>query len=141
MYRLLCSVLLVVSCGAVALGIFAFSGDLPRQLLVSCIFVTMWVAMAYGMYEAFFLTIRASDRGLELDRPLCSTRHLPWVEIQKVTYTSLGNWYRFRSVQGWSVRISIYRDGLSSFAGLVTKHIGQSPARFTPIKFYEHTAA
>jgi hypothetical protein len=39
----------------------------------------------------------------------------------------------------WTIRISVYRNGLKSFADLVSSNIGRSPARFTPPKFYVHT--
>jgi hypothetical protein len=48
----------------------------------------------------------------------------------------MGRWYAFRSTDGWSARISVYRDGLQSFAGLVEAHIERTPARRTPLNFY-----
>jgi hypothetical protein len=72
----------------------------------------MWLALSYGVYDAFFVTVKASARGLESVSP---------------------SW-------GWSIRVSIYRDGLESFAALVNSNIGRSPAGRTPKDFYTHTA-
>lgn len=63
-------------------------------------------------------------------------RLLYWEQIDRVTYNAIGSWYRFRSDQGWSIRVSIYRSGLRSLAQLVAAHIKRSPAREVPARFY-----
>ena len=140
-YRVTCLVLFIISCAMVAFGLFAFSGDPPRQLMASAILGPICLAMSYGIYDAFLVSLRASDHGLEIQRLLLGRRVLPWLELRSVSYSTLGNWYRFRSTQGWSIRVSIYRSGLYSFSRLVSRHIGHTPARLTPPGFYDHTAA
>jgi hypothetical protein len=103
-------------------------------------FGLLWIATLYGVYDGFFIRVKASSRGLESVSPLFGLRSLPWEEVKSVSYASHGNWYTFKSGQGWAIRISIYRNGLTSFAKLVSSNIGRSPARFTPPKFYAHTA-
>ena len=116
-----------------------FWGDAPALSISVGIFGAMWLAFLYGTYDAFCVTMKASSRGLESKSPLTGHRVLPWESITRVPYGSTGNWYRFKSEWGWSIRVSIYRNGLRSFSALVSANIGRSPARMTPSSFYAHT--
>lgn len=120
--------------------VVVFYGETGTAAALGLGFGLMWIATLYGVYDAFGVVVKASARGLESLSPLFGARQLPWEDIQSVSYATHGNWYTFRSGQGWAIRISIYRNGLKSFANLVSSNISRSPARFTPPKFYVHTA-
>jgi hypothetical protein len=123
-----------------AFVVVVFSGERGTAIALAIGFGFLWVAALYGLYDAFWVVVKASSRGLESISRLFGARMLPWEDIQSVRYATYGNWYTFRSGQGWAIRISIYRNGLRSFASLVSSNIGRSPARFTPPTFYVHTA-
>ena len=128
-YRIVLMVFVLLT-AAMLVGIgVVFWGDAPAFAIAVGIFGAMWFGFVYGAYDAFCVTMKASSRGLESKSPLTGHRVLPWESITRVTYGSTGNWYRFKSEWGWSIRVSIYRNGLRSFSALVSANIGRSPAR------------
>jgi len=139
-YRIVVLLLALLATGFLIGVVLVFQGDASGLTMAGLIAGTMWLAFMYGLYDAFMVTLKASGRGLESRSPITGLRVLPWESIAGVSYASTGNWYRFKSEWGWSIRVSIYRNGLKSFSALVDKHIGQSPARRTPKDFYRHTA-
>jgi PH (Pleckstrin Homology) domain-containing protein len=138
-YRITVLVLFVLATLMLAGEVVVFQGELTSLATVGAIFGLVWLGVLYGVYDAFFVTVRASPRGLEAKSPLIGHRTLPWERIEAVTYASTGNWYTFKAAEGWAIRISIYRNGLKSFSALVSSNIGRSSARMTPPSFYAHT--
>lgn len=135
-YRIAVIVLTVITT-ALLTGIVMIFHDDPQALVIAVgIFGALWLGMLYGVYDAFFVRLTAAPRGLTMRSWLGGERHLYWERLSKVTYNATANWYRFRSDQGWSVRVSIYRSGLGSFAHLVRHNIQKSPARSVPARFF-----
>jgi hypothetical protein len=135
-YRMAMIFMFLLANGLLALAI-PFWGDLPKFLLVSGIFGVLWAALLYCVYDAFLRSIRVSGEGITRVGVL-TRKVLDWTPIQKVSYSSLGNWYTFRSADGWSIRVSIYRNGLGSLAELAARYLPQSPARSLPPSFSRH---
>lgn len=137
-YRGTVALFFIVATALLVACVPPFLGDPPRLALVGGLFGLLWLGMVYAVYDAFFVTLHASERGLGLRPRLGAARNLPWERIASVDYVALGNWYTFRSADGGRIRISIYRNGLTSLKGLVVAHIGRSPARTMPTSFYSH---
>jgi hypothetical protein len=141
-YRTTVAALFAVSTIALGGAIAVFRNEEPAPLVLTVgIFGLMWLAMLYGAHDAFCVTIKASPRGMESKALFRGNRVLPWEAVQRCTYTTFGNWYTFRSEQGWAIRVSIYRNGLVSFSSMVAANIGRSPARMTPAGFYDRVGA
>jgi hypothetical protein len=139
-YKATVAAVFVVATVMWVFALVVFYGEAGTAFALGIGFGVLWFATLYGVYDAFAVVVRASARGLESESPLFGARQLPWEDIQRVDYATHGNWYTFRSGRGWAIRISIYRNGLKSFANLVAANISRSPAKFTPPKFYMHTA-
>ena len=105
---------------------------------MTAVFGTMWLPMAYTTYDTFLVSMSASSAGLRRRTPLGGERKLPWERLRRVSYSSLANSLRFESLDGWSFRISVCRNGLQSLAGLVSSNIARSSARLAPPNFYGH---
>jgi hypothetical protein len=139
-YRATVAVLFVLA-SAMLLFVLPFWGDLFRVVLAATILGLMWLGMAYAVYDAFLCSVRASAEGLVRRGVFSGVKSLAWSQLSRVSYSTLGNWYTFRSGDGWAIRVSIYRNGLKSFAKIVAANIARSPAQYVPSSFYEHAAA
>ena len=132
-------VLFALGASGMLVGVVAiFKDDTSALAMAGAVLGTLWLAFMYGVYDAFFVTLKASSRGLEANSPIAGLRVLPWESITRMSYASIANWYRFKSEWGWSIRVSIYRNGLKSFSALVAANITRSPAGRTPATFYKH---
>jgi hypothetical protein len=139
-YRVAVAAGFLLATGFLLGGVLAVGEDRQAQVIVGVVFGALWFGMIYGVYDAYGVQLKASPRGIRSKSWLRQEREMYWEQIDRISYASIGNWYTFRSSQGWSVRVSIYRNGLRSFADLVAANVGRSPARLTPRQFYQHTA-
>ncbi len=135
----------VVILGAVATALLAgtvviFHDDPQALVMTVAIFGALWLATFAAVYDAFGVRLTAAPRGVTTRSWFGGERFLPWERLSAVTYNSNMNWYRFRSDQGWSVRVSIFRSGLGTFAQLVRANIQRSPARSVPARFFADMA-
>src|SRR5262245_10904751 len=67
-----------------ALMVIGFWGDPARQLIVGWLFGLLWLAMLVGIWDCFIVTIKVSDRGLEVLTPMRETRSVSWGEIASI---------------------------------------------------------
>ena len=139
-YRATVFILLLIATASLTGFGIVFRGDPVPQVIVLTVFGLLWLGLLYGAYDAFCVDLKTLSRGIESKSPLTGERFLAWECLQSTSYASYGNWYTFKSDQGWAIRVSIYRNGLKSFSALVSANIARSPARFTPSGFYAHTA-
>jgi hypothetical protein len=139
-YRVVLAVFTLLVTGTLGGLVWLFRTDPTALTITGVVLGPLWLGFMYGVYDAFFVTLKASSRGLEKRSPIAKLRVLPWESITSVSYATIANWYRFKSEWGWSIRVSIYRSGLKSFSTLVAAHIRRSPAGRTPKDFYKHTA-
>ena len=139
-YQIVLLLFVLAATGFLIGTVAVFWGDARALAIAGLIVGAMWLAFMYGVYDAFMVTLKASSRGLESRSRLAGLRVLPWESITGVSYGSTANWYRFKSEWGWSIRVSIYRNGLKSFSALVAANIGRSPARSAPAHFYKRAA-
>ena len=57
---------------------------------------------------------------------------LPWSSITRVDYSSTWNWFCFRGADGQKIRVSIYRNGLVTFAEVASRRMAAGPAGGVP---------
>jgi len=135
-YRATMAAFFSIATGFLVLGLVAFWREPRTLLLMTAVFGTMWLAMAYTVYDTFLVLVSASPAGVRVRSPLSGERMLPWERLRRVSYSSLASSFSFESLDGWSVRISLYRNGLLSLAGLLLSNIARSHAQSIPSEFY-----
>ena len=140
-YRLTAAVSVFLSTGFLLVGIILFRGDLARQAVLGGLFSLLWLATLWGAWDALCVQLRASAEGVAVSSLGRTKRVLAWSGIESVRYATFGNWYTFRGSDGPTIRISIYRNGLHSFARLAREPIRGSPVGQLPASFHKHAAA
>ncbi len=113
-----------------SLEIVAFKDDPGPVALVlaSSIFGLILFAALLGLHDAFLVRLSFSDEEIVLESRFAEPRRLPWSAVLSVDHSTIGNWFVFRSAGRPSMRISIYRNGLGTFAEVAERGLAHSPA-------------
>ncbi len=129
-YRVTAVVLALEAAALLALEIVAFKDDpAPAALLVaSSVFGLIALAALYGLYDAFLVRMSFSEEVLVREGPFGDPLRVPWTAVISVEYSTIGNWFVFHSPGRPSVRVSIYRDGLGTFAEVAGQGLARGPA-------------
>ncbi len=129
-YRVAVVILAVEAAALLALEIVAFKDDPGPAALVlaSSIFGLLFLAMLYGLFDAFLVRISFSEEMLVRESPFGRPLSVPWSAVISVEYSTIGNWFVFHSPGRPSVRVSIYRNGLATFAEVAGRGLARSPA-------------
>ncbi len=129
-YRVTVVVLAIVAAALLTLEIVAFKDDPgPAALmLASSIFGLIALAALYGLHDAFLVRLSFSEEEIVLESRFGEPRRLPWSAVLSVEYSTIGNWFVFRSAGRPSIRVSIYRNGLGTFAEVAERGLAHSPA-------------
>ncbi len=123
-------VLAIVAAALLALEVMAFKDDPGPVALVlaSSIFGLILLAALWGLHDAFLVRLSFSEEEIVLESRFGEPRRLPWSAVLSVDYSTIGNWFVFRSAGRPSMRISIYRNGLRTFADVAERGLAHSPA-------------
>jgi hypothetical protein len=103
----------------------------PGLLLVATICGAMWLAGLYAAYDTFLVDLSFGPDGLTRKTIPGHGAYMPWSRITAIEYSTIGNWFTFRSPDCRPIRISIYRNGLGAFAevagvGMKSSTLGHS---------------
>ncbi len=109
----------------------------PARLLVALVFGGLSLAIAYIVFDTFVVRIGCSDAGLTRQIAGRPPVLIPWARIARIDYSYMGNWFTFRTNDGLTVRISIYRDGLGTLDKFAGSALQASPAGRAPHLLYE----
>jgi hypothetical protein len=134
-FRLIIATFAVLSNIMLAFGIFVFRDELRSLIMSSLIFGLFWLGMLYAVYDTFLVRLSFTTEAIFRQGRLGEAVVVPWSLITEASYSSLCNWFTFRAESLPTIRISIYRDGLETFAQYASRGLEGSPAGTTPSLF------
>jgi hypothetical protein len=114
-----------------ALNLMNFSRN-PRVILVPiCLFGFLLLFALAGVKDAS-ARLSFTEEGLYVGRGWMGEEFVPWSAITAITYSNFRNALVFHAPGYRTVRISVYRNGLYTFAkmanhGLVASPLGKAP--------------
>lgn len=121
--------LTVLSTALMSLGLVGGQGDPKAMTIFMLIFGTMWAASIWALHETFFVSIQVSRDGLFRRIRNGRELHIPWISVTSVTYSEAMNWLVFRAKGRGVIRVSIFRNGLTTLASLAEEHLSGEAAR------------
>ncbi len=129
-YRITVVIFAIFAAALLALEIVAFKDDPGPAALVlaSSIFGLIFLAALYAFYDAFLVTLGFSEEMLVRESRFGARVLLPWSAVTSVAYSDVGNWFVFQSPGRPSIRVSIYRNGLGTFAKAAERGLARGPA-------------
>ncbi len=129
-YRITVVILAIEAAALLALEIVAFKDDPGPAALVlaSSIFGLIFLAALYGLYDGFLARIGFSEEMLVRETPFGPPLRVPWTAVISVEYSTVGNWFVFHAPGRPSIRVSIYRNGLGTFADVAGRGLERGPA-------------
>ena len=111
--------------------------DLSMLLPSLGIFGLMWVAAMLGAWEVFLTRVWFGSEGITLERASGARALIPWSAVRGVQYSRLGSWFIFQAPGFPTVRVSIYRSGLRTFAVAADRGLASGPLRHAPHALFE----
>jgi hypothetical protein len=131
---------LLLSAGVLILGVGS-SLDAPGTLvIVGLVFGVMTLSMAWGAYDAFLVRVEFSEEGLFRSVLGETKAAIPWSAVTSVDYSTTWSWFQFRGQGFPTLRVSIYRDGLRTFADHAARWLERSPAGKAPYLLHQKAA-
>ena len=97
----------------------------------------MWITAMLGAWDVFLTKVWFGSDGITLERASGSKALIPWSAVHGVRYSRLGSWFAFRAPGFPTVRVSIYRSGLRTFAVAADRGLAASPLRRAPFALFE----
>lgn len=131
------TVVVVIANAALGLALAAFYRDLSVLLPSLGIFGLMWLAAMLGAWDVFMTRVWFGSEGITLERASGSRALVPWSAVRGVRYSRLGSWFVFRAPGFPTVRVSIYRSGLRSFAIAADRGLAAGPLGHAPYSLFE----
>ncbi len=107
--------------------VIATAGDLTAQLLSGGLGALLWLAVAWGLWDAVMVRILVSPFGLMRKSRLGWSRTIPWNSVSEMSYSKELGIFRFRASHGASIRISAYRNGLATLVKVAKGNLGNAP--------------
>lgn len=140
-YRLLIAALAAFSAGLLAVGAVSSLDDAGTLLIACGVFGTMTLGMAWALYDAFVVRLEFSEEGIFRSVPGRAATAMPWPSVTSVQYSTTWSWFRFRAPGFPTLSVSIYRDGLRTFADVAARGLVRSPAGKAPYLLHQKAAS
>jgi len=131
------SVVVVLANAALGFMLALSLADLSMLLPVLGIFGMMWAAAMLGAWEVFLTRVSFSSEGITLERATGKRALIPWSAVRGVQYSRLGSWFIFQAPGFPTVRVSIYRSGLRTFAIAADRGLASGPLGRAPYALFE----
>jgi len=77
--------------------------------------------VGYGAIE-LFVSHRVGPDGIERRSPWTGSIFARWSEVELITFSGRGEWYKVRTVRG-VIRASVHLDGIGEFERLARRHV------------------
>lgn len=131
------TVVVIVSNAALGFVLAISYRDLSMLLPSLGIFGMMWIAAMLGAWEVFMTRVWFGSEGITLERATGSRALIPWSAIRGIRYSRLGSWFVISAPGFPTVRVSIYRSGLRTFAVAADRGLASGPLRRAPYALFE----
>src|SRR5437867_5582778 len=131
------TIVVILANGAFGFMLALMRDDVAALIPSLGIFGLMWLAAMIGAWDAFLTKISFTSEGIFLERASGSRAFVPWSAVYKVRYSRLGSWFSFRAPGLPTVRVSIYRSGLLTFAESARRGMAENPAGQVPSALFE----
>jgi len=86
----------------------------------------------YCVHDVLLHRISFSEGGIQREDGLVPSVTLPWSSITRVDYSGIWNWFCLRGADGQKIHVSIYRNGLVTFAEVASRRMATGPAGGVP---------
>jgi len=131
------TVVVVIANAALGFTLALSYRDLSMLLPSLGIFGLMWVAAMLGAWEVFLTRVWFGSEGITLERASGARALIPWSAVRGIQYSRLGSWFIFQAPGFPTVRVSIYRSGLRTFAVAADRGLASGPLRHAPRALFE----
>lgn len=131
------TVVVIVANAALGFVLALSYRDLSMLLPSLGIFGMMWIAAMLGAWEVFMTRVWFGSEGITLERATGSRALIPWSAIRGIRYSRLGSWFVFSAPGFPTVRVSIYRSGLRTFAIAADRGLASGPLGRAPYALFE----
>src|SRR5439155_13046311 len=131
------TIVVILANGSLGFMLALMRDDLAALVPLLGIFGLMWLAAMIGAWDAFLTKITFSSEGIFLERASGSRAFVPWSAVYRVRYSRLGSWFSFQAPGLPTVRVSIYRSGLLTFAECARHGLAESPAGAAPVALFD----
>lgn len=130
----------LISAGFLLFGVAVVRDDAVPLAIVVVVFGSMTAASLYALYDVAFVRLSFDGETLVKDSPLSGPVWVPWSRVVKVEYSNAASQIVFRSADGQTVRVSIYRNGLGTLADVAGAALQRGPMGTAPSVLYEKAA-
>ena len=131
------SVAVIVSNAALGFMLALSFRDYSMLLPSLGIFGMMWLTAMLGAWEVFLTRVSFGSEGITLERATGKRAVIPWSAVRGIRYSRLGSWFVFHAPGHPTVRVSIYRSGLRTFAIAADRGLAAGPLGRAPYALFE----
>jgi hypothetical protein len=131
------TVVVVIANAALGFALALSFQDLSMLLPSLGIFGLMWTAAMFGAWEVFLTRVSFGSEGITLERAGGSRALIPWGAVRGIRYSRLGSWFIIEAPGFPTVRVSIYRSGLRTFAIAADRGLAAGPLGRAPYALFE----